>query len=339
MHSSEKILSVKKRIELFIRSDRGKIILKISRWIFLTAILVWLGINLHDIGWQSVWQNLPVHPLFYLIFLMMYLSAPIADVIIYRHIWDFNLWRSIHAFIKKRILNTDVVGYSGEVYFFTWARNKIGLSSLEIGETIRDVNILSAIASNSKSILFLLIFGYWAKEQISMLLGSVSSMYFVMIGVILLILIPIVVRFRRYIFSTSFQTARFIFSIYFLRLTITTALQILMWMVVIPQVPLVTWVIYSAISILVSRIPVSNKKLIFAGVGVEMAASLQIPQEAIFGLLICVAALEKILNFAFYLFFAVIMKLDSIERAIATPSKIEQQSPELESESSTTTGR
>lgn len=299
---------MKRRLELFAVSDRGKLFFQILQWLFLGAILLWLGLSLYKIGWQAVWQNLPVHPLFYLLFLIMFLSVPIADILIYRYTWTFDVWKNIHAFIKKRILNTDVVGYSGEVYFFTWARTHAGLSDLKVAETIRDYNILSALASNSRAIIFLCIFGYWAREQIAMLIGAPSPIYFVIGGVVLLVLIPLFIRFRRYIFVTPFKTARVVFGIYFSRLAVGTVLQIVMWAVVIPEVPLETWITYSVISILVSRLPTSNKKLIFVGVGVELSTSLDIPKEAMFGLLISIAALEKILNFLLYLSFTLWQK-------------------------------
>lgn len=330
MDSSKRISLIKKKIEQFAKSDSGKLVLKVFRVVFLSAILLWLGLNLYDIGWQSVWQNLPVHPVFYLIFLLMFVSAPVADIIIYRYIWVFDIWKSIPAFIKKRILNTDVVGYSGEVYFFTWARNNIGLTDLEIGETIRDNNILSALASNSRAVFFLLVFGYWAQEPIAALIGSVNWMYFAMAGAVLIIMIPIVIRFRKYIFVTSFKTAKFVFGVYFLRLAIGTVLQIIMWMVVIPDVPLVTWIVYSVISILVSRIPTSNKKLIFAGVGVEMSTSLGVPQDAIFGLLICIAALEKILNFALYLGVTLAAKLGEKQETDISADTAKEKKPDFE---------
>lgn len=306
----EKILLIKEKADLFAKSDNGTLVLKISRLLFLVAIFIWLGYNLYEVGWQAVWQNLPTQPLFYLIFLLMFVSAPIADMIIYRYIWTFNIWTSIPAFIKKRILNTDVVGYSGEVYFFTWARKNVGVSDLKIGETIRDINIISAFASNSRAVFFLLVFSYWAHNEIAMLIGSISSMYYILAGVVLIILIPIAVRFRKYIFTMVFKTAAVVFGIYFVRLSIGTVLQILMWMVVIPEISLETWIVYSVISILVSRIPTSNKRLIFVGVGVEMSSGLGVPKEAIFGLLICVAALEKVLNFALYLGTMLVSKIE-----------------------------
>lgn len=300
MQLSREIRSVKGRLETFLKSAVGRIMIRIFRLVILGAILLWLGYNLYEVGWQAVWNHLPTHPLFYLLFLLMYISAPVADIMIYRYTWRFDIWKNLFAFVKKRVLNTDVVGYSGELYFFTWARRHIGLDDLRIGEIIRDYNILSALASNSRAVVFLLIFSYWAWDPIVELVGVVDPVYVVLGGVVVLILAPIAVRFRKYIFVTSFQTAKVVFSIYFLRLAINTILQIVMWAVVITGVPLVTWIIYSAVSILVSRIPISNKKLVFAGVGAELSQGVGIPKEAMLGLLLTVAALEKVLNFILY---------------------------------------
>lgn len=330
MKFSREIAAIKERLQQFVRSPAGRWAARVFRWGLLSAIILWLGYNLREVGWQAFWQHLPTQPLFYLFFVMLYLSVPVANIVIYRYTWQFDVWRNLSAFIKKRILNTDVVGYSGEIYFFTWARKHIELPDLRIGETIRDYNILSALASNSRAVIFLGIFSYWANDEVVMWLGTADPIYMILAGVVVLVAIPIVIRFRKYIFVTPFETAKVIFGIHFLRLAIGTALQIMMWAVVIPGVALTTWIIYSAVSILVSFIPVSNKKLIFVGVGVEMSAGLGIPKEAMMGLLLTVAALEKILNFVLYLAFGLFAGEGLKETELSSPG---QQSAEI-SESS-----
>jgi len=323
MPLDEKIKIIKKRLEQFAKSPRGKRILKLLRGLFLFIILSWLGYNLYQVGWQAVWQNLPMNPLFYLIFFLIYVSAPTADILIYRYTWNFDVGKNIDAFFKKRILNTDVVGYSGEFYFFSWARKHIPLSDMRIGETIRDYNIISSLASTTRTLVFLIVFAIIAKEEFVELAGAADPMYLILGGLALLVLAPIVVRFRKYIFVTPFKIAKVVYGIYFTRLALGTILQILMWSVVIADVSLGTWILYSAVSILVSWIPIPNKKLVFVGVGTEMSTGLGIPKEAMLGLLLSVAALEKILNFAFYLLVTVVpvWQDDELEKASADLEK------------------
>lgn len=306
MQFSNQIPGIRKRVESFSSSKKGRSLFKLLRWIFLAAILSWLGYNLYEIGGEAVWENLPAQPLFYFLFVLMFLSAPVAQLIIYRLTWQFDIWRHLGVFVKKRILNSEVIGYSGEVYLFSWARKHIDLPEIRIGETIRDYNILSALASTSLALLFLSIYLFIGKAQIRDLVGNTSPLYIGLAVIALLIVVPLVIRFRRYIFSTPLKLALTVFGIYFFRLFIGLVLQVGMWEVTIPEVPLATWITYTAVSILISRIPVSNKKLIFVGVGVELSASLGIPEAAMFGLLISIAALEKILYFGLYLFFSMV---------------------------------
>lgn len=306
MQLSKTISSLWERLIEFEKSRQGQWLIRITRWLFLTAILAWLGYNLYAIGWYEVWRSLPADPLFYLLFLLMYAAAPAAQLLIYRLTWSFDSGKHISPFIKKRILNTEVIGYSGELYFFSWARQYIDLEEKEIAKTIRDYNILSALASNSLSILFLGIFVILGEVQLNKLIGDGSPIYFGVVGVALLILVPLAVKFQEYIFSTPLKMAALVFSIYFVRLAIGIIIQVGMWEIAIPEVSLPTWLTYVAASILVSRIPVSHKKLIFVGVGVEMSASMGIPEAALFGLLASIVALEKVMSFGLFLLFSVI---------------------------------
>lgn len=106
----------------FFKTERGKTILKWSRRVINAAVLVWLVYQLSNIGWISVWQSLPVQPLFYILFLLLFVQLPLFEVLIYRLIWTFDTLKSIPVFLLKRVYNKDVIGYSGEVYFFAWAK-------------------------------------------------------------------------------------------------------------------------------------------------------------------------------------------------------------------------
>ncbi len=55
-----------------------------------------------QIGWKSVWQNLPAQPLFYLIFLTLYLLLPITEIFIYRIYWKFNLMEKYPRLYKEK---------------------------------------------------------------------------------------------------------------------------------------------------------------------------------------------------------------------------------------------
>lgn len=287
----------------FYNSIKGKRIIKILRGIFLTLILSYLGYKLYYIGWHSVWHYLPTSPLFYGIFMVLYFSLPLTDLFIYRLIWSFDMIRNIPVFIKKRVLNKDVLSYSGEVYFFTWVRKTLNHSDREVAEAVRDVNITSAAASTSVTIILLTFYALKGRINLYDIIGHPDIRYFIIGGFIILLIIPLVLRFRKYIFTMPLSRALIIYSMHFTRLLIGQVLQIFLWAIAMPSISLETWFTYAAVSVLVSRIPFpSNKNLLFLGVGVELATRLQIPEAAMFGLLGTIVALDKLLNFAFFIF-------------------------------------
>ena len=88
----------------------------------MLGIVAYLLYELRDISWTEIGAALPTNPLFYLLFLVLYFLLPVAECFVYRITWTFEAWKSFPAFVKKRIYNNDILGYSGEVYFYTWAR-------------------------------------------------------------------------------------------------------------------------------------------------------------------------------------------------------------------------
>ena len=309
----------------FVRSEYGQQFLKAARFLFLGSILSYLGYKLISIGWIEVWESLPTRPMFYILFPILFFSVPLIQVLIYRLTWKFDVWRNFPVFIKKRILNAEVIGYSGEFYFFSWARKNIDLPEINIMERIRDYNILSAAASNTTTIILLGIFTYYGKAKLTDLLGRPDPVYFVVGGVALLILVSLIVRFRQYIFSTPMKMSLTVYGLHLFRMLIGQVLQIAMWAVVLPSVSLETWFTYAAVSILISRIPVSNKKLIFVGVGVEISTGLGIPEAAMFGLLASIAALEKVFSFGFFLLLSLMQRTTYFEDALSMDKLVKQE--------------
>lgn len=309
--AKKRLTAYRKKWERFKESQKGKWTLRILRGLFLIGILSYLGYKLVQIGWQEVWVNLPTQFLFYLFFLLLYFSIPLAEILIYRITWRFNIEQSIPAFIKKRVLNKDILGYSGEVYFFAWAQKNVHQSDVRLAETIRDNNIISAAASNTIALILLGLFFFFGQWEVAAVLNRLNGQYLMMGGVGLVIVVPVLIRFRKYVFSMPLKTTLLIFGIQCVRMTLGQVLQIGQWAVVLPEVPLGTWITYAAVSIVVSRIPfVSNKNLIFLGIGVEIASSFGLPEAAMFGLLGTIAALDKILNFGLFFLLTLLQRRD-----------------------------
>jgi len=236
-----------------------------SRWptiiggMLTCAMLVGIGHELFAYGMAGLGKAVPRNPLFYLIFAIMYVVPPLADYAIFRRLWRIPL-AGLVALIKKRIANDVVVGYSGEAYFYAWARQRAHLVAAPFG-AVKDVSILSAIAGNTITLMMIavaLLVGssLIPREMLPYVHGSLA--------VIFATSIPFLV-FSRRVFSLGARDLWTVFAIHCGRLILGALLLASAWALALPAVTLGTWVFLSAGRLLFSRLPLlPNKDLLFA---------------------------------------------------------------------------
>ncbi len=296
--SSQNLIS---KISDFFESTKGKAIVKwLQRFLFV-VIIAWMGYELTKVGWLKVWRSLPTTWLFYLIFLFTYFQLPLFEVWIYRVTWVFDAFKSIPTFIIKRVYNKDVIGYSGEVYFFVWAKQNLQMKDKEILVTIKDNNIISSIASTLVSIGLLSIFVFTGQVPIDRIVSFDQVIYWVLGVVAVLVLGILAYRFRKYVIHMPAKKAFGIFGIQIFRLVLVQAFNLLMFYVVMPETPMYVWFTYLSIEIILSRIPfLPNKDFVFVSLSIGLAASLAVSEAEIAGLMLARSALGKILNFLFF---------------------------------------
>jgi len=283
------------RVSDFFKTDRGKSILKWSQRFINVGILVLLAYQLSIIGWLKVWQSFPTQPLFYLFFVILFFQLPLFEVLIYRITWTFDALRSIPIFLLKRVYNKDVLGYSGEVYFFVWAKNTLHLEATHILKIIKDNNIISSVASTLFSIGLLSTFLFTDQIKIIEFIANQNQIYFT-VGILAVIIVFLLfIKFRHYVISMPLKTAYQIFGIQTVRLFFVQTLNLLMYYVVFPDVAFYVWFTYIAVEIILSRIPfLPNRDLIFAALGIAIAGNLPITEDAIAAILLAKSVLNKI---------------------------------------------
>lgn len=280
----------------FLRSPRAQTAIRVFRVVFLVAVVSYLIWQLSEIGWLEVWRAMPTTPWFYVLFALLYVSIPFTEAGIYKMLWPIDALKNLPAFFKKRVYNRDVLGYSGEFYFFGWARKNVDVAEIEIAKTIRDNNIISSVASTLIAFVLLAIFLFNGEINVTELLGEYAS-YILATAIGLLVVIPLLVRFRRHLYSMALGTTFAILGIQCGRLIIGQVLQIAQWAVVMPDVPLRIWLTFAAVSIVVTRIPfISNHSLVFLGVGVELSSIVDISETHVAGMLLVTAVLDRLLN-------------------------------------------
>ncbi|MDI6402777.1 hypothetical protein QLX67_12285 [Balneolaceae bacterium ANBcel3] len=273
---------------------------KLKRFLQRGIVLGIIGLiayQLTGIGWREVFQSLPTNPLFYLIFAVLYVSLPFAEIFIYRQVWTFRPWEGFKAFVSKNIYNQEVVGYSGEFYLFLWARKRMPDTDKELFKHIRDNSILSAITSNLVAVLLLVVLLYTKTIELEGIIDDVN-LYYVLGGVILFIgAVIFAIQFRSYIFSLPVKKTIVVFLIYLFRFIFDHLGMVFMWAAAISGVSWSVWFTFLAILVVVNRIPfMPSKDLVFMWVGIEYARMMDVTLASFAAMLLVYSAMKKLLN-------------------------------------------
>ena len=249
------------------------------------AMVAGLAYRLFGSGLSGLWRVVPESPLFYATFVLLYLSPAIFDFLIFRLLWGIPA-EGFVALLKKRIANDALVGYSGDAYFYSWARQRSRIVSAPFG-AVKDSSILSAIAGNLftlATVVVALPIGWHLlspDQRRGLLLSAV---------VILAFSLPWLV-FSKQVFSLPRRSLWEVFGIHGLRLVVGSLLTAVAWHFAMPAVPLGAWLILSAVRLLVSRLPlVPNKDLLFANLAILMTGH----NNAMGGMLAFMAALALV---------------------------------------------
>ena len=223
------------------------------------AMLIGLGHELLDHGLAGLRRAVPASPGFYLFFLVSYFALPVCDFLIFRRLWDVPA-DAFPALNRKRIANDILIGYSGDAYFYAWARARLHMVAAPFG-AVKDVSIVSGITGNLTAFLLgavALPLGYQliAPDVIRAMIWSLSFALAISLGVLL---------FSRRVFSLPRRDLWFIFWMDCLRITVTCVAIALAWSWAMPSVSVGMWMFLVAGRQLVSRLPfLPNKDLLFA---------------------------------------------------------------------------
>lgn len=208
------------------------------------------------------------HPAFWLAFLAMYFTLPVADLIIFRRLWGLPL-AGLGPILRKRIGNELFLSYSGEVYFYFWARRRVGLTSAPFG-AIKDVNILSALVANFATLALLWLAwpymtGLFPHRFDAIIWGSIA---------LVLVVTLLAFFFRARLFTLTRQQLVWVALVHLVRIALTTALLGLAWHLAMPEGPIGLWLELSALRLVVMRLPMlPSKDLVFTGIAIFLFGS------------------------------------------------------------------
>lgn len=298
------------RYKAFRKTPLGKKFFQFGSYLIQAVVIGVILYQLTDIGWNNFFSSLPTHPGFYLLFLFIYFLLPFAEIIAYKIIWNLKFIKSIPIFIKKRIFNKDVMGYSGELVLMQWAVSSKSVNGKEAFKDIRDMNIISSAASTLVALGILIIFIATGTIRVMDYLFSRSIWDYVIALFFVTLLLLTAYRFRSYLFSMPLKPAAKVFSIHFIRMLLVYCAQIFQWHLVLPDISLEVWFTFLSINIVISRIPfIPNHELVATGTNIEVAKLLQAPVAGVAGVFLVHNVLDKLLNLVFYLYFSMRSKV------------------------------
>lgn len=296
-----KVNKIRDRWSEFFKTRRGKSLAKWARRLFLVAMIVWLAYQLTEIGWGKVWHSLPVDPLFYILLLTMYVALPISLIFVYQQVWKFPKLKAFLVFLLMKVYNQNVVGYSGEVYLYLWARKNVAVKDIKILKDIKDNSILSSISSTIIAVGLLSAFILTDQVKLFQWLPTNNSWYITAGIVVFIILGFVIYKFRHFIISMPLKTAGTIFAIHSFRFLFVQFIQILQWHVELPKIPLHIWFTFVALQLIMSRIPfLPNQDLLFFGASIKLTGMLHIPEAEFAGLLLANQVVGKIISFVLF---------------------------------------
>lgn len=287
----------------------------VLRWAFFAGMIAWMVLKVRAIGWTQVVRSLPTNPLFYLLFVITFLVLPASETIVFRTIFARALPGAFPVLIRKRVYNSALVGYSGELFLFVWLRRTIGLSKRVIAIGLKDNAILSAIASGLVTLMLLVAFAAAGNgRRIASWLNPGPALLVAMaVGAVFLL--PLLFRLRRQLIAMPLPRAGKVLGVHVARIVAVVLLQATQWAVVLPQEPWGVWLVFLTAQMVISRLPiVPNRDLLFLSAALEMSGTIQGPREAMAGLLLAGGALTQGSNLVFYLLTSV-MKQPAIEGA------------------------
>lgn len=282
----------------FAQSRRGKWVLWMLRQGLTATVVGYLVYRMSMIGWTDIWQSMPRTPWFYVIFAGMYLTLPLFQSLIFGLIWGRSPVELLPPAIKKRIYNKDVLSYSGDVYLYFWARNRLAdWTDRELLHAIKDNAIVSSVASTL--VAFGLLGGFFLSGTVALPDSIAQHELLYLTGAAILVggVMAVGVKFRAAVFGLAGRLLAAIFGLHVLRLLVVMGLQILEWNVVIPSVALEIWFTFLSLQIITGRIPfLPSQDLIFMAAGIELAGAVQVSKAAIAGVLGVHSVLDKGLN-------------------------------------------
>jgi hypothetical protein len=260
------------------------------RWGIPILLLAFLGYSLTRLGWGQILNARPTALIFYIVVLLPFFVQPIADFVIYRDLLGVGRALPLVVLFRKRYMNSIMLDYSGEVYFFFWAKKKLNLRKGLLLHAVKDSNILSASAGLAVVLLMLLAFVATGAAKLPALGFGGMWTAIVICSLPLVLGLALFVGGRR-VTALSRGDIATVFGIHFARSIIQLSLEFAVWWFSGALPSAVTCFQFVALRLLVTRLPlVPNKELVFIGVGLAVAGAMDVSTPKVAAVLVLMTA-------------------------------------------------
>ena len=275
--------------------------LRIAQAVLFVAVVIYLLVRLSEVGWGGVFSALPDSAWFYLIFVVRYFLQPLSEIPVYELAWRTPLWRHWTAFIRKRVYNFAVMGYSGEAFFTLWARRTLNLSDRDIVVGVKDNNLISALVSNGATALLVAALFFLGDLGSGLAAIPGGAALFALAFLSAAGLAVAVLMFRRRLIELPRGVTRKIIAINAVRIVIVMILHAMLYAAALPGPPLSAWLMFIALQLVLSRIPfLPNQDIVFLTAALSLSHQTGAGEAAIAGMLIAEAGLSQIFNLALF---------------------------------------
>jgi hypothetical protein len=274
-------------------SPWGKGTVLLLRWGIPLALVLIIGRRLSQLGWHEIWVARPASPVFYLLLVAQFFLQPVGDHLVYQY-----LWREpppLSVILRKRLMNTFMLDYSGEAYFYFWAQRHLSLPSRLVAHGIKDSNLLSGGAGLAMVWILGLILLATGGLHVPALPGQ--GWLYVLIGTVPLVLCAVLVVLHRKVTVLSRRQLAVVFATHFLRACLVLAVEFGLWRLSGALPTAIACLQFVALRLVITRLPlVPNKDLIFVGVGMAAAGAANAAVTPVATVLLILAAADLVLG-------------------------------------------
>ena len=269
--------------------------LQVLRWAIPVALLLVIGRRLTELGWREIWIARPGAIGFYVLLVLQFFIQPFGDYLVYRNLWGSANTPPMAVILRKRLLNTFMLDYSGEAFFYFWAQARLKLAPGMLAHAIKDSNVLSAGAGLTMIYVMVLTLLAGGGLHIPVALSAHGWLYG-LIGSVPLILCAGLVLGHRKLTALNRKQLATTFAIHFTRSLLVLAVEFGLWELSGALPSAVACLQFVALRLVVTRLPlVPNKDLIFVGAGIAAAGMTNLSVTPVATVLVILAAADLVL--------------------------------------------